>query len=569
MLRERFINILIIDSDPVLREGLTAMLLGNGNNVIQAKSVAEAYPQLKTKDFGILIVNIDSCGDEGMQLLQDMKEDSLYLSTYKIIVSRNEQAVSNLVRGLKNGAVTYLIAPFNPNIVKAKIDVYKRLFFKDQRIAQLLSNIFPAQVIEDFNTTGKVSPKRIDNGVVLFTDFVDFSAYAKDLDPIHLLKRLERHFTKFDEISQRYSIEKVKTIGDSYMALSGVNEQKAHPAIRACMAALEMQHYIEKASAINEGLGAKGWQVRIGIHMGPLVAGIIGKTKFSYDVWGDTVNIAARAEQVSENGVITVTETIARAISDYFELTPLGDVDILKRGGKVPMYRLDCLQEKYAMDKSKKKANAQLRTICELDPMDFDNMRTNILTHLKATLPSEYEYHDVDHTLMVEKAVVRLSNLEGVGELDQLLLRTAALYHDSGFLFQYDDNEKYAVELAKTHLPRFGYSDQQIETISSLILCTKKDHYPINLLEKIMRDADHDYLGRADYRIVARKLRDELILQGLRMDELEWNEYQLNYLEQKHIYYTTTAQNLRSSGKNNRIMELKQTILKIRDEGLY
>lgn len=569
MLLERFINILIIDEDPITREGLATILRGNGNNVLTVDDTTEAISIIATKEIGILLINIDSEGEEGMNMLRQLKDESLSASTYKIIVTKGSSSATDLVRGLKNGAVDYLTTPFNPNIVKAKIEVFKTLYFKDQRIGQLLNNIFPSQIIEDFNTFGKVSPKRIQNGVVLFTDFVEFSAYAKDMEPFELLRRLEAHFTMFDQIAKRYAIEKIKTIGDSYMALAGVNENKAHPAIRACMAALEMQQYITSASAVNEGLGKNGWKIRIGIHMGPLVAGIIGTSKYSYDVWGDTVNIAARAEQVSESGVITITETIAREICNYFDVTPLGDIPIHKRGGTIPMFQLDGLRAPFSIDQSRKKANARLRTLCELDPVDFDHMRSNIIDHLKATLPDEYGYHDIDHTLMVEKAAMRIAKLEGVSKVDRLLLRTAALYHDSGFLFQYHNNEKFAVELAQTHLPIYGYSDELIEQVAQLILCTASGHEPSNLLEQIMRDADHDYLGRADYKLIARKLREELRVQGMEMDELEWNEFQLNYLENVHKYYTITASNLRSMGKINRILELKQNISKIKNESIH
>ncbi|MEZ4890162.1 MAG: adenylate/guanylate cyclase domain-containing protein [Crocinitomicaceae bacterium] len=154
-------------------------------------------------------------------------------------------------------------------------------------------------MLEDFNTYGKFSPKRVENGVVLFTDFVDFSQLSAKMEPIQLLRQLEKYFTTFDEIIARYRLEKIKTIGDAYMALAGVTENKANPAIRACLAALEIQQYIDSEAELCKALGKDYWQIRIGIHMGPLVAGIIGKTKFSFDVWGDSVNIASRAERAS------------------------------------------------------------------------------------------------------------------------------------------------------------------------------------------------------------------------------------------------------------------------------
>mgnify|MGYP006352646709 FL=1 len=200
MLLERFINILIIDGDVVSRDGLAMMLRGNGNNVLLAKDTQEALPIIQTKEIGILLINIDDEGEAGMNMLRQLKDESLSANTYKIIITNASRSTTNLVRGLRNGAVDHITTPFNPNIVKAKIEVFKTLFFKDQRIGQLLSNIFPEQVLEDFNTYGKVSPKRIPNGVVLFTDFVDFSAFAKDLVPIDFLKRLESHFNMFSQI---------------------------------------------------------------------------------------------------------------------------------------------------------------------------------------------------------------------------------------------------------------------------------------------------------------------------------------------------------------------------------
>lgn len=566
---ERYINILIIDNNPVTRDGLVIMIRGNGNNVLTAINSEEALPIIQNKEIGVLLINIDDEDQSGMNLLRKMKEEDISPQTYKVIVTNSDSSASNLVRGLKNGAVDFLTTPFNPNIVKAKLEVYKTMFYKDQRIGQLLANIFPTQVIEDFNTYGKVSPKRIQNGVVLFTDFVDFSAFARGLEPIALLKKLERHFNMFDQISKRYSIEKIKTIGDSYMALAGVNESEAHPAIRACMAAIEMRNYIAQEVRMEEALGGNGWDVRIGIHMGPLVAGVIGNIKYSYDVWGDTVNIAARAESSSEKGQISITETIANEVGNYFDLDYIGEVDIHKRGGIVKMYALNSLRKQFSMDETLTKANAQLRTLCDLDPMDFDNMRINIIGQLKAMLPEEYVYHDVEHTYAVEKAAMRLAKLEGVTNAEQLLLRTAALYHDAGFIFEYDENEVYAVELAKKQLPQFGYNEKQIETVGKIILATCRDRVPTDILEEIMRDADHDYLGRVDYKVIVKKLREELLSRGQEMNELEWNEFQLNYLENRHNYYTVTANNLRSLGKINRILELKQNISKLKNEGIY
>lgn len=554
---ERFINILIIDDDTKLASGLKEILSGSGNNVLVVSDHHKALPIIRKREVGIILINLDSDHFSGMEILEELKTESSTPNTYKLLITQSTTSAVKMVRGLNSGAVDFITSPFNPNLVKAKIEVYKSLFYKDQRIGQLLSNIFPTNVLEDFNVYGKFSPKRIERGVVLFTDFVDFSVVSKDLEPIQLLRRLERHFTAFDEIIRRYQLEKIKTIGDAYMALAGVTENKANPEIRACLAALEIQQYIDNETQVAKAMGNDFWQIRIGVHTGPLVAGIIGKTKFSFDVWGDSVNIASRAERASIPGEITITDTVLEEINAYFDVEPRGKIDIQKRGGEVEMFFLKAIKPAYSLNKYGKLSGSYLREICDLPTMDFDNMRIDIVNRLKALLSEDLVYHDVQHTLNVEKAAMRYAKLEGIPEQEMYLLRTAVLYHDSGFILQYDENEDFAVQLAKNHLPAFGYSEEQIAIISAIILATKPNREPSNLLEQIMRDADHDYLGRVDYKTIASRLRTELkLFNGVEMDEKQWIEFQLNYLKNQHRYFTETAKNIRNTGKNARISEL-------------
>ncbi len=554
---ERFLNILIIDDDTVTANGLKEILAGSGNNVLLANDYLEALPIVRKREVGIILINLDSEHFTGMEILRELKSESISPNTYKILITQNSTSAVKMVKGLNSGAVDFIITPFNPNLVKAKIEVYKSLFYKDQRIGQLLTNIFPVNVLEDFNTYGKFSPKRIEKGVVLFTDFVDFSAISRNLEPIDLLRQLEKYFTVFDEITKRYQIEKIKTIGDAYMALAGVTENKPNPEIRACLAALEMQQYVENEAKVSKAMGKDFWQIRIGIHTGPLVSGILGKTKFSFDVWGDSVNIAARAERVSLPGEITITVDVKKEIESYFNLEERGEIDILKRGGNVEMYFLKTIKSKFALNKFGRLSGAELRKKCGLPTIDFDNMRADILNKLKALLPEDLVYHDVQHTLNVEKAAIRYAKLEGISEYEIYLLRTAVLYHDTGFILKYNDNEDYAVKLAKNNLPIFGYSHEEIKIISDIILATKSHVIPKNLLEEVMCDADHDYLGRADYKMIASHLRTELnIFSGIELSEQSWIEFQLNYLKNSHQYYTETAKNIRNIGKNARIGEL-------------
>jgi adenylate cyclase len=553
---ERFINILVIDNNPININGLRDMLTGGGNNLIFCENEESALPILEKRKIGIILVNIERQSVNGFELLQRLKSNPNSEEAYKIVISESTSSGARLVKGLREGAVDYLSSPFNPNLVKAKIEVFKTLYFKDRRINQLLGNIFPQNVLSDLNTTGKFSPKRIEEGVVLFTDFVAFSKIAKHQKPMELLHHLEEYFNKFDEIVERYELEKVKTIGDAYMALAGVNESNKKPAVRASLAAIEMRDYIINRKQLALATNQEFWEIRIGIHSGPLVAGIIGSKKISFDVWGDTVNIAARAEQNSEANNISITDRIAGHVLPYFDLTHRGEIEI-KYGGQVDMFFLERLKSNFSLFEEGKLPNSKLRKGCDLVTMDFDFARRFILNKLKSSLPDELEYHDIKHTLNVERSAERIASLEGVEGEELILLKTAVLFHDSGFIFTYEKNEDLAIKLIKKELPNFGYSDKQIKEITKIIKSTTREIEPVSLLEKIMCDADHDYLGRADYHVVATRLRIELEGKKRVMSDLEWIDFQLNYLENVHVFYTETAKNIRERGKQLRIQELK------------
>jgi predicted metal-dependent HD superfamily phosphohydrolase len=157
--------------------------------------------------------------------------------------------------------------------------------------------------------------------------------------------------------------------------------------------------------------------------------------------------------------------------------------------------------------------------------------------------------------------------LEGVSEEDIMLIRTAALYHDIGFVYTYENNELHAVRQLEKTLPIFGYQPSQIQLIRGLILATSGHIEPQTLMEQIICDADHDYLGRADYYTVAAKLRIELANYGTVLSEYDWVSMQINYLENTHRYYTVPAISIRERGKQNRIEELKKQLLALTIKG--
>jgi class 3 adenylate cyclase len=201
---------------------------------------------------------------------------------------------------------------------------------------RLLHGILPQKIVTELRERGRVEPVHFPEAAVLFTDFEKFSQYTAYMSPQDVLHRLDLYFSEFDRISAQYGLEKIKTIGDSYMAVAGVPEQHRDPVRAVCDAALDIR---EASNRISDQFGLDGWHIRIGVHVGPLIAGVIGRQKFSYDVWGATVNLASRMESGGEPGMINASADIYARVTAHYEWEPRGPQPI-KRLGTAEMYFL-------------------------------------------------------------------------------------------------------------------------------------------------------------------------------------------------------------------------------------
>jgi len=191
---------------------------------------------------------------------------------------------------------------------------------------RLLLNVLPQRIIDRLNAGETLIADRHEAVSVLFSDIVGFTEISARLEPAVLIDELNRLFSGFDAICERTGVEKIKTVGDAYLVIGGLDGRAEHAAAVAD-AALQMIEQVEAAA----GLGAD-WRIRIGLHSGPAVAGVIGSTKFAYDVWGDTVNVAARLEAASEPNRIHVSETLAAQLGDGYRLAPRGAVELKGKG---------------------------------------------------------------------------------------------------------------------------------------------------------------------------------------------------------------------------------------------
>lgn len=215
--------------------------------------------------------------------------------------------------------------------------LYFRNINKEKRRSDdLLLNILPAKTAEELKEHGKVKAKKFDSVTVMFTDFQAFTKYSQSLSPEVLVESVDYFFSKFDQIIDTYKLEKIKTIGDAYMCAGGLTNDSKDHIVNVIRAAFEIKDFVEETKKMSNN-DITHFNIRIGINTGTVVAGVVGKKKFAYDIWGDTVNVASRMESNSEAGKINISENTYQLIKDHFDCEYRGEIDV-KNKGMMKMY---------------------------------------------------------------------------------------------------------------------------------------------------------------------------------------------------------------------------------------
>ncbi|MCF8335626.1 MAG: PAS domain-containing protein [Bacteroidales bacterium] len=247
-------------------------------------------------------------------------------------------------------------------IIAVETDISGVLLEK-KRTEKLLSNILPFEVIEQMKIKGTVRSKKYKRVTVLFADFKNFTGLAKTMGVDELISELNRYVWKFDEIIEKHYIEKIKTIGDAYMCAGGLPLRNYSNPFDVTLASLEIQKFVRNMAIEKEARGEYPWELRLGIHTGEVMAGVIGNQKLAYDIWGNTVNIAARMEETSREGRVNVSGATYEYIKDYFECIYRGKVRMKNNPEEVDMYLVNRLKPEYSEDEEGIRPNAAFRKI--------------------------------------------------------------------------------------------------------------------------------------------------------------------------------------------------------------
>jgi class 3 adenylate cyclase len=295
-------------------------------NGIKALKIVDKKPP------DLILLDIMMPEMDGYEVITQLKNNPKTRDIPVIFLTGKTEAADE-TKGFELGAVDYISKPFSPSVVKARVNTHLELVKQRQKSEQLLANTLPEKVISDLKEHGKSKPELFSNVTVMFSDFVGFTDMSTNIEPEILISELSDIFTAFDEIIAKNHGERIKTIGDAYMAVSGMPDKDPNHAKNIVQSATEMISYLNERNSNSD----IQWQTRIGIHSGPVVGGIVGTKKYLYDVFGDTVNTASRTETASETMRISISQSTADLVGNSFTLTARGPIE-LKGKGKLDLY---------------------------------------------------------------------------------------------------------------------------------------------------------------------------------------------------------------------------------------
>lgn len=421
-------------------------------------------------------------------------------------------------------------------------------------LAKIPDNLLPKEI----KSAMQSKTLRFKMATVLYLDIQGFKKIAEDRNSDEVIDELDRILLHFDQIVKKYKIEKIRTVGDSYMCAGGVPVKNITNPIDVVLAALEMQEYLRVLKEEYEQDGRVFWDLKLGIHTGPVTATVRGKKKISYDLTGEAVNIATRMATSSDVGNINISDMTHVLVQGYFVCKNHGSIPV-KYQGAMDMYLIKRIKPAFSEDR---KVGVFPNRIFKTRYLlrQFTDLQEIVLDKLGRELPSYLYYHDVRHTIDVVNQAEIIGIGEGVDDESILLLKTAALFHDIGHTISYEEHEYHGTQIAREMLPAFNYTPEQIDEICRIIMATKMPPNPQDLLEKIICDSDLDYLGRRDFINVSNTLYDELKEQNKIGTLNDWNQLQVKFLT-AHSFYTETSRKLREVNKQSQIERIKALIV--------
>jgi adenylate cyclase len=334
-------SILVVDDNVADRDVLERRLTRDGHNVVTAVDGASALEHVTKEEFDLILLDLIMPSMSGFEVLQRLKASDQTRDIPVIVISALDE-LDSVVRCIESGAEDYLAKPFNPTLLHARVTASlekkwlrdrEKKFIADleqekRRSEALLLNILPKKIVDRMRGGEVVIADRVLEATILFCDLVGFTKISHELSAERVIDLLSRIFADFDRLASEHGVEKIKTIGDAYMVAAGIPEPQADHALRIARFALRMLEAVDAIAMVTD----VKLEARVGVHTGPIVAGVIGTHKFAYDIWGDTVNTASRMESHSLPGRIQISAATRDLLGERFNFEDRGIIEVKGKG---------------------------------------------------------------------------------------------------------------------------------------------------------------------------------------------------------------------------------------------
>lgn len=320
-------RILVVDDTPANIQTVTAILRERGYRISVATSGRQALEIVGKVNPDLILLDVVMPELDGFETCRRLKDSEAGRQVPVIFLTARTES-EDIVRGFELGAVDYVAKPFNAHELLARVQTHLTIDHLRRENERLLLNILPAPVAERLKAGDERVADRFEEVTVLFADIVGFTPIAAAMQPAEVVEMLNDLFTRFDLAAQELGIEKIKTIGDAYMAVCGLPDPRADHSDRMVRMALRMLAIAREFGA------ARGvpLRLRVGINSGPVVAGVIGRSKFIYDLWGDAVNLASRMESYGVPDAVQVTRSVVEALEGRYPFEPRGAIEVKGKG---------------------------------------------------------------------------------------------------------------------------------------------------------------------------------------------------------------------------------------------
>lgn len=415
----------------------------------------------------------------------------------------------------------------------------EELILEKDKTDNLLANVLPENTATEIIERGKATMKQYNLVTVLFSDIQGFTKISEEMSPEVLIDELDQFFVYFDSVVERLGIEKIKTIGDAYMCAGGLPEQNRTNPVEVILAALEMQKYMNKLKEEAALKGTKHWDIRIGIHTGKVIAGVVGQKKMMYDIWGDTVNTANRMESSGEVGKINISGTTFEFAKEFFVCEHRGKM-IVKDKGELDMYFVNGIMPSLRDEDG----NANNLFFTKLRKIKLQDIEDIVIKMFEEEAPPNLYFHS---SLYISNICAQASSLaiaENISENDYINLLLAAMFLFTGYINNYDSPAESSRILAEEILSKYGFDQQIINRVVQLISNSFEEKYE-ELSDKILHDARYNYLGGPDYIDLTGRLFREETENGKSRTVDEWKDIQRQLLRE-HDFLTNSAKKTRS-----------------------